>query len=291
MRSAPGAPATWGPTPPCGRAASTGTPSSAARAARARPTRSARCSSGSSSRPTCGWRSSTPTPTSCNPAAPSRRRRGRRPLASAERDVRVLRSDLTRTEGADKLRLRFRSMPCAAQAAVLRGHRPDPRPGRVQRVHPHARPTGSTDLGPLMENLRVGTEADRRLAHCVENLGLAEREVWARDLPSAADIVTGSQGVTVMDLGGFGDPLEPVSALEVVEEPVGPARPPGADAARHRRGAQPLPRRPRQPRRRACSSTGSSRSRPRAASTACGCCCPRSGPRRSTRRSSASATT
>ena len=43
--------------------------------------------------------------------------------------------------------------------------------------------------------------------------------MWARDLPSAADVVTGSQGVTVMDLGGFGDPLEPVSiALEVVEE-------------------------------------------------------------------------
>ena len=136
----------------------------------------------------------------------------------AERDVRVLRSDLTRTEGADKLRLRFRSMPRAAQAAVLQLD-----PIRDQAEYNAFIRTlaqlGSIDLGPLMENLRAGTEADRRLAHRVENLGLAEWEVWARDLPSAADIVTGSQGVTVMDLGGFGDPLEPVSlALEVVEE-------------------------------------------------------------------------
>ena len=52
----------------CGPAASTGTPSSAGRAARARPTPSGCCSSGCCCRPTCGWPCSTPTPTSCTSA-------------------------------------------------------------------------------------------------------------------------------------------------------------------------------------------------------------------------------
>ena len=136
----------------------------------------------------------------------------------AERGLRVLRSDLTRTEGAEPLRLRFRSMPRRAQAAVLQLD-----PIRDQAEFNAFIGTlahlGSADIGPLMTTLREGPEPDQRLARRIENLGLTEWEVWARDLPSAASVVTGSQGVTVMDLGGFGDPLEPVSiALELVEE-------------------------------------------------------------------------
>ena len=48
---------------------------------------------------------------------------------------------------------------------------------------------------------------------------MLEWQVWARELPSAADVVTSGNGVTVMDLGGFGDPVEPVAVcLEVVDE-------------------------------------------------------------------------
>jgi DNA helicase HerA-like ATPase len=136
----------------------------------------------------------------------------------AERGLRVLRSDLNRGDDAEPLRLRFRSMPRAAQAAVLQL---DPIRDQAEynafvAMLAHL---GTVDLGLLIANLHAGSEADQRLARRVENLGLNEWEVWARDLPSAADAVTGGTGVTVMDLGGFGDPLEPLSiALEVVEE-------------------------------------------------------------------------
>ena len=136
----------------------------------------------------------------------------------AERGLRVLRSDLTRTEDAEPLRLRFRSMPRRAQAAVLQLD-----PIRDQAEFNAFIGTlahiGSADIGPLMTDPAHRHRGRPGLARRIENLGLPEWEVWARDLPSAAGVVTGSQGVTVMDLGGFGDPLEPVSvALEVVEE-------------------------------------------------------------------------
>ena len=136
----------------------------------------------------------------------------------ADRSVRVLRSDSTRTEGAEPLRLRFRTMTRAAQAAVL----------RLDPIRDHEEynafigvlaTIGRADLGTLLDNLRSGTPAQQRLARRMENLGLTEWEAWARDLPSAADAVTGGRGVTVMDLGGFGDPLESTSiALEVIDE-------------------------------------------------------------------------
>lgn len=136
----------------------------------------------------------------------------------ADRGVRVLRSDSTRAEGDEPLRLRFRSMARAAQAAVLRLD-----PIRDQEEYNAfvrmLAVLGSVDLGQLISSLHAGDDADQRLARRIENLGLDAWEVWARDLPSAAGIVTGAQGVTVMDLGGFNDPLESTSvALEVVDE-------------------------------------------------------------------------
>jgi uncharacterized protein len=134
------------------------------------------------------------------------------------RSVRVLRSDSTRTPGTEPLRLRFRSMTRTAQAAVL----------RLDPIRDHDEynaflgmlaTLGQADLGTLLASLHAGTPAQQRLAKRVENLGLSEWEAWARDLPSAAGVVTGAQGVTVMDLGGFGDPMESSSiALEVVDE-------------------------------------------------------------------------
>jgi len=137
----------------------------------------------------------------------------------ADRGVRVLRSDSTRTEGDEPLRMRFRTMTRQAQAATLQLD-----PVRDQdeynafisfltQIGPH------TEMGEMLAALRSGTPGQRSLAQRMENLGMLDWQVWARDLPSAADVVTGGNGVTVMDLGGFGDPAEPVAiCLEVVDE-------------------------------------------------------------------------
>ena len=137
----------------------------------------------------------------------------------ADRGVRVLRSNSTRTEGDEPLRMRFRTMTRQAQAATLQLD-----PVRDQdeynafisfltQIGPH------TEMGAMLALLRSGTPGQLSLAQRMENLGMLDWQVWARDLPSAADIVTGGNGVTVMDLGGFGDPAEPVAiCLEVVDE-------------------------------------------------------------------------
>lgn len=136
----------------------------------------------------------------------------------AERNVRVLRSDSTRTEGDEPLRMRFRTMTRQAQAATL----------QLDPIHDQEEynafisflaQIGNQDLGAMLLGLRSGTSGQQALARRMENLGLLDWEVWARDLPSAADAVTGGHGVTVMDLGGFGDPAEPIAVcLEVVDE-------------------------------------------------------------------------
>ena len=135
----------------------------------------------------------------------------------AER-VRVLRSDSSRSEGTEPLRMRFRTMARKAQAAVV----------QLDPVRDHDEynafitllaQLGDVDLGVLLGSMKEGTAAEQRLARRIENLGLPQWEVWAFDLPSAADVVTGARGVTVMDLGGFGDPAEPLAiCLEVVDE-------------------------------------------------------------------------
>jgi uncharacterized protein len=137
----------------------------------------------------------------------------------ADRGVRVLRSNSTRTEGDEPLRMRFRTMTRQAQAATLQLD-----PVRDQdeynafisfltQIGPH------TEMGAMLALLRSGTPGQLSLAQRMENLGMLDWQVWARDLPSAADVVTGGNGVTVMDLGGFGDPAEPVAiCLEVVDE-------------------------------------------------------------------------
>ena len=137
----------------------------------------------------------------------------------ADRGVRVLRGNSTRTEGDEPLRMRFRTMTRQAQAATLQL---DPVRdqdeynafiGYLTQIGPH------TEMAGLLAGLRSGTAGQQSLARRMENLGMLDWQVWARDLPSAADVVTGGNGVTVMDLGGFGDPAEPVAiCLEVVDE-------------------------------------------------------------------------
>lgn len=137
----------------------------------------------------------------------------------ADRGVRVLRSDSTRGEGDEPLRMRFRTMTRQAQAATLQLdpiHDQDEYNAFISFL---AQIGGGSDLGAMLAGLRSGTPGQQSLARRMENLGLMEWQVWAGDLPSAADVVTGGNGVTVMDLGGFGDPSEAIAVcLEVVDE-------------------------------------------------------------------------
>ncbi|HSF97141.1 MAG TPA: ATP-binding protein [Ornithinibacter sp.] len=134
------------------------------------------------------------------------------------RNVTVLRSDANRTGDAGSLRMRFRTMARQAQAAVLQL---DPVRDADQYnafVRFLAEMGDAHDLGSLVERMKEGSPADQRLLERIENLGMTQWEAWARDQPSAADIVTDGTGVSVLDLGGFEDPAEPLSiCLEVVD--------------------------------------------------------------------------
>jgi DNA helicase HerA-like ATPase len=130
-------------------------------------------------------------------------------------DVRVLGADAT---GATPLRLRFTTMPRAAQAAVLRLDPIRDRDEYNAYLNIDVR-EGDTDIGDVVRRLREGDDAARALAKRIENLGLGSWEVWAGDQPSASEVVASGARVTVADLSGFMDPHEPVAvALDLIEQ-------------------------------------------------------------------------
>lgn len=139
-----------------------------------------------------------------------------RPRAAWEASgaVTVLGSDAT---GREPLRLRFATMPRAAQAALLRL---DPLRDRAEYnlfVRRLVAPTAA-GVEELAADLRAGGPDERDLATRMENLGLLEWEVWARHQRSAAEVVNGGSALTVLDLNGFKDPREPVAVcLDLVE--------------------------------------------------------------------------
>lgn len=134
------------------------------------------------------------------------------------RGVRVLRSDANRTERDDPLRLRFLAMSRRAQAAVLQLD-----PVRDADEY-HAFGTlmsrlGSADVTTVLAALREGSPAEQSLSRRLDNLGLPSWQAFADKHHSAAEVVDDGAGVTVLDLGGFGDPQEPVTvALEVLDD-------------------------------------------------------------------------
>ena len=206
------------------------------------------------------------------------------------RRVRVLRSDHSRGEGEEPLRMRFRTMPRATQAAVLRLDpvRDHEEYNAYLRFVDHAE---EVDLGDLFGGLRVGTPVEQQLARRIENLGLDQWEVFALWGESAADVVTGGTGVTVMTSAGS---ARRWSRWPPSSTSSGCSGPGGRSGCRHsssstRRTTSPGPTPPT--RRGSCCSSSSRGSRQKDGSTASGCCCRRSGPRRSTRRCSPSATT
>ena len=144
-----------------------------------------------------------------------------RPDAPVERrerlgqtEVRVLRSSAA---GGEPLRMRFASMPRPAQAAVLQL---DPLADRSEyNLFLHMmEDLSARNLGELVRSLGEGGPDSRALAQRIENLGISAWEIWAFDQASAAEVVESGARATVMDLGGFVDPLEPLAAsLDLLE--------------------------------------------------------------------------
>jgi DNA helicase HerA-like ATPase len=69
----------------------------------------------------------------------------------------------------------------------------------------------------MMARLEAGDDVERALAQRLENLGLLTWEVWARDRPSVTELFADTRA-TVLDLGGFAHPAEPlVVAVDVFD--------------------------------------------------------------------------
>lgn len=131
--------------------------------------------------------------------------------------VRVLRAEGT---GGEPLRMRFATMPARAQAAVLRLDPVADRGEYNRFLHMVATvgTVGNGTVGELAAALREGDDDGRALGQRIENLGMQDWQVWARDQPSAAEVIAGHPRATVLDLSGFSDPLEPLAvSLDVLE--------------------------------------------------------------------------
>ncbi len=120
-------------------------------------------------------------------------------------------------EGVEPLRARFATMSRQAQAAVLRM---DPLADREEYntfLHTFA-DRGPVEVQAAITLLSEGTPAQQHLAMRLENLGVMAWETWAGTRLSAAEVVAEGPRVTVCDLSGFRDPVEPeVVALDLVE--------------------------------------------------------------------------
>jgi len=140
------------------------------------------------------------------------------PPAAADRlrasDVRVLGADST---AAQPLRMRFATMPREAQTAVLRL---DPLADRAEyNLFLHLIGQGvSGELDTLVTRLLAGDADQRAMGQRIENLGLPGWEVWAQELPSAAEVMAEGARATILNLSGFRDPREPVAvSLDLIE--------------------------------------------------------------------------
>ena len=134
----------------------------------------------------------------------------------AARDIRILRP--SRGE-PNSLRVRFTDLPTAAKAAVLHL---DPLADRAEyneliHLEETLGALRSDEIVPRL--LDRGTSAARDLAARLENLRVTEWSVWARQSTAATDVVESRPDATVLDLGGFENPDEPlVVAMAVLDD-------------------------------------------------------------------------
>jgi len=119
----------------------------------------------------------------------------------------------------DCLRVRFVDLPARAKGAVLHLHPLDDRAEFNELVH-LAETLGtlrSEEIVPRL--LERGTPAALDLAARLENLRVTEWSVWAGRSTAATDVIEARPDATVLDLGGFEHPDEPlVVALAVLDD-------------------------------------------------------------------------
>jgi uncharacterized protein len=133
----------------------------------------------------------------------------------AATDIRMLSAD---SGAGAPLRMRFATMPRAAQAAVLRLDPLADRGEYNQFLHLMA-DAGAQEVDAVVRHLGQGGADERSLGERIENLGMLDWDVWAGRVPSAAEVVAGGARLTVLDLSGFSSPQEPIAVcLDMVED-------------------------------------------------------------------------
>ncbi|MCP2292742.1 ATP-binding protein [Nocardia amikacinitolerans] len=139
------------------------------------------------------------------------------PTAEAlrQREIRVLRPNAE----TGRLRVRFRELPTASKAAVLRVDPIADREEFNELLH-LGTVLESGELGQILPRLRAGGSAvQQRLAMRIENLGLLDWEVWAWGDAAVTEVVAARPDVTVLDLGGFSTPEQYlVVALSLLDD-------------------------------------------------------------------------
>ncbi|MFD6393856.1 ATP-binding protein [Nocardia sp. NPDC055029] len=122
------------------------------------------------------------------------------PTAAAlrARDIRVL-----RPHSEQPLRARFTALPLTSKAAILQVDPIADREEFNELLH-LADQLAAAELDDALPDLRgSGSAAQRRLAMRIENLGLLDWEVWARQDRAVTEVVDERPDATVLDLGGF----------------------------------------------------------------------------------------
>lgn len=138
------------------------------------------------------------------------------PTADAlrRRDIRVLRPH----KGA-LLRARFTELPLPSKAAILRIDPIADREEFNELMH-LSTVLSATELDDTLPHLRSSeSPAQQRLGMRIENLGLLEWEVWARNQRAVTEVVAERPDATVLDLGGFSTAEQQlVVALALLDE-------------------------------------------------------------------------
>ncbi|MFE4197934.1 ATP-binding protein [Paenarthrobacter sp. NPDC056912] len=134
----------------------------------------------------------------------------------ADRDIRVLRS--SPSEG-DSLLVRFTDLPLRARGATLHLHPLEDR-AEYNELMRLEETVGTLDPVKVVPRLRErGTPAADALAARVENLRVTDWTVWSGPRETAVEVVRDRPDATVLDLGGFAYPDEPlVVAMAVLED-------------------------------------------------------------------------
>ena len=133
----------------------------------------------------------------------------------AQRDIRILPS--VAESDAPAVRVQFTELPLRTKAAVLQLDpiRDADEFNAMLRLDTTLRDASSDLLATLRATSDPGS---LQIATRIENLGVLDWDLWARQRTSVTQVIDEQADVTVVDLGGFATPAEPkAAALAVVD--------------------------------------------------------------------------